>query len=426
MTEPVKSDDGREVSELPEEDKAIKAFDRTPKQRAVEVLKSAEEILILADHRSLDGLGSALALKIALSNLGKKPTAVISKIEPSWLALLPEAGAILKEISFSQDLLIRFMAERDEIEKIGYSEENGRLTIVVTPSSGSFSEEKIKIESGGPKFQAVVVLDTPEPKLLGKIFEENPAFFSKLPVVNIDHHLANTQFGKINFIDRSATSTAEILVSILEALESGRPLISQAVATNLLLGLISDTDRFQSPTTTSKALTVAAQLVAAGGKKDEIVESLYKIKPYSTLKLWGRILSRLTEDEAGFVWTFVNQEDFERSGADEESVAGNMAEFLDQVKGQTLALLLIQRTDGVFGRIRFRSKGDELVVRLLDKLNGRLETPVEAVFSRPGWKLIDHGRRLVQEISAIVQADRPDSGPEEPESFLSDKIQSRE
>jgi len=80
-------------------------------------------------------------------------------------------------------------------------------------------------------------------------------------VIDIDHHYDNTRFGAINLIDGSASSTAEILLDVLEALGVE---LTPDIAQSLYVALVTDTGRFQQRTTGANALRMAARLVDAG------------------------------------------------------------------------------------------------------------------------------------------------------------------
>jgi bifunctional oligoribonuclease and PAP phosphatase NrnA len=86
-------------------------------------------------------------------------------------------------------------------------------------------------------------------------------------VVNVDHHYDNTRFGDVNVIDGAASSTAEVLLDVLEALGV---VLTAEIAQALYIALVTDTGRFQQRTTGPSALRMAARLVDAGVEKEEV------------------------------------------------------------------------------------------------------------------------------------------------------------
>ena len=125
-----------------------------------------------------------------------------------------------------------------------------------------------------------------------------------------------------------------------------------------MTGLIYDTSSFQNINTTPKSLTVAAQLVAFGGRQQEIIKNLYKTKALSTLKLWGIILSQVKEDSSHkFLWSSVSHEDLVKVGADESALSGVVDELLKSATDVDFVLLLSERQNQVHGSLRAIAKG---------------------------------------------------------------------
>ena len=330
----------------------------TPKQQVVEILRSKQKILLLT-HRNPDGdaLGSILALYLFLRKIGKDVVAVSSDIVPKVFNFLPSISELSQNFATTRDFVISLDVSKIKADKIMYKVENDKLNIIVTPSNGQFSHDNIASAVGGFHFEAIVVLDSPDLERIGSAFEKNPEIFYDVPVVNIDHHPGNDQFGKINLIDLTATSTAEILVSVLEALAGDTKFLNEDIATCLLTGIVTDTNSFQNSNTTPKSLTVAAQLVASGGKQQEIIKNIYKTRPLSTLRLWGRALTRLHDErDYRFVWTELYKKDYLEVGAAETESSGVIDELLKTADGVNFALLLSERNGDVHGSIRATNK----------------------------------------------------------------------
>jgi len=326
----------------------------TPKQQVVEALRSSKNFLILT-HKNPDGdaLGSMLALYLTLRRLEKNVTVVSLDALPSVFSFLPSIDQIEKSFAGSRDFVISVNTSEVSADKIMYKVHEGRLDVVITPKRGQFSSGLVSFPKGGFNFDAIVVLDSPDLERVGKLYEENADIFFEVPVINIDHHAGNDHFGKINFIEITATSTAEILVSIIESLTGDPKFFDENIATNLLTGIITDTNSFQNTNTTPKSLTVAAQLVALGGRQQEIIKNIYKTKSLSTLKLWGRGLSNLHEEkEYSFIWSTVSKNDYLETGALADESSGLIDELLKTASGVEFALLLSEQDGDVHGSLR--------------------------------------------------------------------------
>jgi len=340
--------------------KLSKNMDQTPKQQIADLITAASEILVVS-HKNPDGdsLGSLIALKFALEKLGKKVSmACIDKPTKAFM-FLPKIDQIKNKVEASKDFIISLSTQNAKVKNLGYkkSEKNNTVEIIITPDErGEFSESDVKVLPAKPSFDLIIVIDTPNLERLGALTDSNE-IFAEIPVINIDHHPANEKFGQVNWVDLTATSTAEVLVSMIEALSRDMQLMDPDVATALLTGLIYDTSSFQNINTTPKSLTVAAQLVAAGGRQQEIVKNLYKTKTLETLKLWGIILQNVKEDKIHhYLWSTVTKEEIERVGSDESAIGGILDELLKSATDVDFALLLSEREGQVHGSMRSIAK----------------------------------------------------------------------
>jgi phosphoesterase RecJ-like protein len=331
----------------------------SPKQQVVDLLKNKNRILLLT-HKNPDGdaIGSILALYLSLKKLGKEVTAVCNDLPSVVFNYLPDLNAVQQNFAGSRDFVISLDISKAKADKVMYKVNGDKLDIIITPKSGSqFSSEMISSCDGCFHFEAIVVLDSPDLERIGSPYEKNPEIFYDVPVINIDHHPGNDNFGKINLIDITATSTAEILVSLMESLTGDAKFINEEIATALLTGIVTDTNSFQNTNTTPKSLTVAAQLVASGARQQEIIKNIYKTKSLSTLRLWGRALSNIKEEkEHRFVWTSLYKKDFADVGAAPSESTGVIDELLKTAAGVEFALLLTEKNGDVHGSLRSTSK----------------------------------------------------------------------
>lgn len=321
------------------------------KQQSVDLIKRSKKILILGPFdQNGDSLGSALALSGVLKELGKEANVVVSGKIPETLRFLPGTEDISGELKGNRDLIIKVKTKDKSVGKLSYNVKDDFLNIVISPKETSFQSEDVILEKGGFKYDLIIVLDTSDVDKLDKIYDNNTELFFEIPVLNIDHHVGNEHFGTANVVDITSTSTAEILVALIEALGIK---ISEEAATCLLTGIIADTGSFKKQNTTPKSLTVSAQLLAAGAKKQEIVDNLYKTKYINTLKLWGKLLSKLEhEKEDRFLWSIVDYKDFSDLDATIEDVKEVMDELVSNTSGVDLALLLTEyEPNKVFGQM---------------------------------------------------------------------------
>lgn len=332
-------------------------MEMTPKAQAVDLIKQSQAILILT-HQDPDGdaIGSALALHLALKKLKKEVDTVITGRLSEVFSFLPNLGEIKTELATSNDLVLTIdtRASGEDI-KLGYKKfaDEHRIKIVITPPRGTLTPEDVQIERSRAKYDLVILLDCSNLDRVGSLKTDFADLFYEVPTISIDHHADNTHFAKVNWVDLTATSTAEILVSLIESLSRDEPLLDADIATALLTGLTTDTGSFQYRQTTPKSLTVAAQLVAAGARQQEIVERIYRSISLPRMRLQGRMLAKVQEDKEGrFIWSTLTEEDLEQTGGDAGDVSGLASDLAKSVGSADFALLLSDRGGEIRGNLR--------------------------------------------------------------------------
>ncbi len=371
----------------------------TEKQQIVELVRESKNIF-LTTHTNPDGdaLGSILSFYLILKKLGKNVTAVTPTQAPRVFDFLPEISRVTTDFDGLKDFIVSIDLTNANIDKLGYKKdiENNKINVVITPKTGNFTPEDVSFSYGKNKFDLVFVLDAPDLERLGPIYDNNSDLFYETPVVNIDHHPGNNHFGKVNWVDMTATSTSEILVSLIESLSREKQLIDADIATCLLTGITTDTASFQNTNTTPKSLTVAAQLVAAGARQQEIIQKIYKTKELSTLKLWGVILSRVQMDSENFVYSYVSKNDFTDCSANEDQTQGVIDELLKTVPGIDFALLLSEKKGNLHGS--FRSTKKNVNVSKIAQIFGGGGHEQAAAFQIKNALLADKKTDIINEI----------------------------
>src|SRR5919205_3652557 len=189
----------------------------SPQTTASELTAVADAIrgherFVITTHENPDGdaLGSLLAMKLALDQLGKDAVMVLvgDAPLPGEYAFMPLAELCRR---WPDDVAERVLVALD-----------------------CANESRIA-----------------DPEILGRV-----------PLsLDIDHHHDNTRFARINLIVSSASSTGELLRDVFR--ELGVELTPE-IAEPLYIALVTDTGRFQYTNTTPKALRLAAELVESG------------------------------------------------------------------------------------------------------------------------------------------------------------------
>jgi len=319
-------------------------------QQIIEFIRKSRRILVLpSSPPDGDSLGSAIALYMALKKLGKEVTVVCNDPIPEVLQFLPNSKVIGNKILASHDFIITIDLKNSKIEHIKSNIENDKVNIIIHPKEGRISEDDLSFNKGEVNYDLIITVDTAELKQIRGFYEDNIEMFHQIPVINIDHHISNANFGKLNLVDVMASSTTEIILPILEELSriENKDLIDEDTATLLLTGIITDTGSFQNANTTPKSFDEAAKLVSYGARQQEIIQHIYKTKQLSQLKLWGRVLSKIqTDEEHKMVWSIVSQQDFKDTQSTEDQTGDIIDELLTNAPGAEVILLMKEKSDG--------------------------------------------------------------------------------
>ncbi|MGB7875827.1 MAG: DHH family phosphoesterase [Anaerolineales bacterium] len=157
----------------------------------------------------------------------------------------------------------------------------------------------------GQDFDTFITVDCADFKRLGKAFQS-----LRQPDINIDHHITNERFGKLNLIEGKAVATAAILTSYLPAWGYE---ITQPVAAALLTGIITDTLGFRTSNMTPEALRQSADLMETGVDMTELYMRGLVHKSFVAARYWGVGLSKL-QSSHGIVWSALSLEDRKAAG----------------------------------------------------------------------------------------------------------------
>lgn len=289
-------------------------------QEILDKIKDSKQILINC-HRSPDpdSIGSALAVYMALKQLGTEASIICPDNIPSDSKFLPFSEKIQK-ISF---------------EKFDFSKSDLFLIL----DSGSFN-----MVTGNPKIK-----------------------MPNIPTIVIDHHRTNTNFGEINLVDAKISSTAELLYKVFQDWDIR---LDKDLATALMTGILGDTGVFKYSGVGSQTLDVAKDLMKLGADKDDIVLHIFRSINFKKVKFWGEIIRRMEVDEEHhFVWSAVPYEvynEYGRPGSAKETAASM---FLALVDGTNFGMIMVEEDKNNL-RISLRVRTDFDVSVLATALGG--------------------------------------------------------
>ena len=174
--------------------------------------------------------------------------------------------------------------------------------------------------------------------------------------VMIDHHQAPSDYASIMYSDVSMSSTAEMVYHFIAALD-GLKHISEAVATNLYTGIMTDTGSFRFPATSATTHRVIATLIEAGANGTAIHQDIYDTNTPDRLKLLGVALQNMTLMAAyNTAFITLSQKELDQNNFKKGDTEG-FVNYALSVQGIKFAVIFIENQKDAIIKISFRSKG---------------------------------------------------------------------
>lgn len=274
---------------------------------ATKAIGEAKRILLVAHVTpDADALGSALALGLALSDLGKLVQISVGEpgfIVPNSLGFLPGVHLVVAPENVNKpDLVIS--CDTSSVERLG---------------------------------------------ILSSVLSEAPMSIA------IDHHASFTGFGLIHLVDPEAAATAELIIQLLDRLGVD---LTVDVASCLYAGLVTDTGSFKFQGATGDTLRLGARLYDAGIDHSRLARLLFDDEPYEAITMMGQALSSavFVSDAAaglGLVYTSIRQDE---RGSLPELAMERVIEVLRRTSEAEVAAVFKQADDGVWkGSLRSKA-----------------------------------------------------------------------
>ena len=288
-------------------DQPVDPETRPDAELAVNMLRRAEHIAAITHTApDADAIGGLLGLTLALRSIGLRVTPVCNDDVPSRFKVLPGYADIVRRV------------EMRRIEMRGVS----------------------------TRPDLIAALDCADRERMGQIAAEPD--WQDVPILNIDHHVTNTRFGQVNWIDVKATATSEIVLSLIDTLNI--PLTAD-IATNLLHGIVGDTLGFRTPHTTPHALECAVRLMDAGANLAETMDQLFNRRTFSQLCMWAmafntmKLEEALSADHARVIWTQISKAARRACGQPEWGNSG-LSSFLISADEADISAVMTEKDDG--------------------------------------------------------------------------------
>jgi phosphoesterase RecJ-like protein len=266
------------------------------------------------------------------------------------------------------DALGSLLAMKLALRELGKDAEMYLFGEVPIPKEYQFMEFAgiLRGPNPAPGDRVVLAVDAANERRLGP---ENELLEKAPFVIDIDHHHDNSRFGDVNLIVGTASSTGEILRDVFG--ELGVELTPE-IAEALYIAVVTDTGRFQYANTSAKALRLAAELVEAGADVHRVFQGVYENVAFAKLKLVARALENAQVFEGGrVIVSHLEKDDFDAAGA-EEPYSEGIIDYLRAVEGAELAALIREppTQNGPTRRVSLRTTEEELDVSAIARKSG--------------------------------------------------------
>lgn len=248
-----------------------------------EMLHGAQSVVLISHLRpDTDAVGSMLGLGLTLEAAGKQVQMVLADGLPRHFHYLPGAERIVRK------------PEKD--------------------------------------FDLVVVLDSSDLPRTGNLLGE------RIPDLNIDHHVTNLNFARVNFIIPTAAATSQILA---EFMPQWGFQFSPATASALLAGVVSDTLGFRTSNVTPGTLRVAASLMEAGAELAPLYYRSLVQRSFEGVRYWGFGLANMQRYDR-LVYTVLTLADRQAAaypGNDDD----DLINVLSAIDGCDVSLIMVEQ-----------------------------------------------------------------------------------
>jgi hypothetical protein len=240
------------------------------KQQLVDKLKSANNILVTVSRNpTVDQLASCLGLALTLNKQGKHTAAVFSGEVPSTLEFLQPEDTIEKNTDSLRDFIIAL--DKSKADKLRYKVEDNVVRIFITPYKTSISQEDFDFSQGDFNVDVLIALGVGKQEDLDEAITAHGRILHDATVASINI-TPEGGLGSINWHDSKSSSLSEMVTELTQSLDP--MLMDTQIATALLTGIVSATNRFSNDKTSSQTMSVSATLMAAGANQQLVASKL--------------------------------------------------------------------------------------------------------------------------------------------------------
>ena len=217
------------------------------------------------------------------------------------------------------------------------------------------------VDRSNKKYDLVITCDCSTKERLGQL---NNEFDNCKHSIVIDHHVSNTKYGNINYVDENVSSCCQIIYYLLKEWNIN---FTHDIGEALTTGMLTDTNGFANCNVDKNTFIMAAELLDTGIDFHNIYYTVLSKCNKAQHLLRKIVIDRLEFFNDGKIaFSYITKEDFENAGA----LLGDHEGLVDigrNIEGVEVSIF-IREDDGY--RVSFRSNGKVLVNTIASKFGG--------------------------------------------------------
>lgn len=184
--------------------------------------------------------------------------------------------------------------------------------------------------------------------------------------INIDHHITNDFFAKINYVCKNAAATGEVIYEIIKALEVT---IDKDIAECLYCAIVSDTGGFRFANTTQKTHLISAELINCGINQADINRQIFEMNSINKLMVMAKVIEGIELICGGkAAVSYLSKDIFDKYFLEEADIDG-FTSIPRSIEGVYIGAFIRQKSDSEI-KVGLRSNGNYDVSQIAMKFGG--------------------------------------------------------
>ena len=246
---------------------------QSQKQQIIQSIKDVTNILVtVSADPSVDELSAALGLTIFLNKLGKHATAVFSGKVPPAISFLEPDETFEATADSLRDFIIAL--DKEKADHLRYKVVDDAVKIFITPYRATITEADLEFSQGDYNIELVLALNVESQDHLDKALTAHGKILHDAVVSTVTAGMVRSNLGTVDWHDDRASGVSEMLVDLIDELRTPKVTMDEQIATALLTGVVAATERFSNNLTSSRVMTLAAELMAVGANQQLIATKL--------------------------------------------------------------------------------------------------------------------------------------------------------